>query len=644
VPAVFGDFLAAGTEHLEAAVVVGDGQVTQLPEVAWGLHQLVVVMSHYLDDLAPYDEIEASGRADLHAWERVVIDADAALHAAADHLRQMAEQFGGHADPAASWRARHLAGAATQLTAGRDLLHSHLATGLNGVTRGRSEWALVVTSLPVTRALASEIARWSGQLAPFTAWLAGSAMTHSPRLMPGQATAAAIYDGLASASQWLQVAGTAVLPAAYADPAPAADTELLRAIPAAMVPRRLRPGVAEESVTDLCHGIAVSATRLRAAVRGSPERAAWSPGATSGGWQWMAQAAAITSHLSELTLRSLATRAGQLPVAPAAAAQLHDAAGRLVPMRDAWRHVDQSWDNLITESRLLQTPVMTEASDLLLRMGRLVWDNPHWTPARADRGPQRLPAMLAPGTDAINDVLAAAHQAIDAISCVAMADLKAVAAADRAGRLYVPTRLLSDEDNVPRRFATAPLAQFRTLQDAYRAALDASAGARLALDEIAVAARTPSMTLALARAAAAVQSRRRAWPYNDNLIDLPPYHSPFRNSRASTGGAGPLERAIKDQQVSDPVIVLRAVAIDNAAERLMEQADATPTASGPPERRENWQRAVRRAALLADESFPLSPVTRPPTDTQRIRPDNQPSPPAISRPSSPSKHSGRRSG
>lgn len=93
MPAVFGDFLAAAAEHLEAAVVVGDGQVTQLPEVAWELHQLVAVMSHYLDDLAPYDEIEVSGRTDLHAWERVVIDADAALHAAADHLHQVAEQF-----------------------------------------------------------------------------------------------------------------------------------------------------------------------------------------------------------------------------------------------------------------------------------------------------------------------------------------------------------------------------------------------------------------------------------------------------------------------------------------------------------------------------------------------------------------------
>ena len=39
-----------------------------------------------------------------------------------------------------------------------------------------------------------------------------------------------------------------------------------------------------------------------------------------------------------------------------------------------------------------------EIKDLLLRMGRLVWDNPHWTPARSDRAPQKAPAALAPWT------------------------------------------------------------------------------------------------------------------------------------------------------------------------------------------------------------------------------------------------------
>ncbi len=228
-------------------------------------------------------------------------------------------------------------------------------------------------------------------------------------------------------------------------------------------------------------------------------------------------------------------------------------------------------------------------------------------------------------------VLAAAHQAVDALACVAMTDLKAVEAADRAGRLYVPTRLLSEHDDVPRRFATAPIAQFRALQNAYRAALDASIAARLALDELTVAARAPSMTLALARAAASDQSPRRSRPDNDSLIDPPPGYSPFRHSRASTGGTGPLEQAIRDRQVSDPVILLRAVVLDNAAERLIEQTDTATSATGPSERRENWQRAVRRAALLADESFPHGPVTRPSTDTQRTRPGNPSSPPAVSR-------------
>lgn len=85
MPAIFGDFLAAASEHLEAAVIVADGQVTQLPEVARELHRLVVVMSHYLDDLTPHDEAEASGRNDLRPWECMAVDTDAALHAAADH-------------------------------------------------------------------------------------------------------------------------------------------------------------------------------------------------------------------------------------------------------------------------------------------------------------------------------------------------------------------------------------------------------------------------------------------------------------------------------------------------------------------------------------------------------------------------------
>ena len=88
MPAVLGDFLAAANEHLEAAVVVGDGQLPQLPEVVRDLHRLVAVMSHHLDDLAPCDEVGASNWDGLHVWERAVIDAGVAMRAAVACLRR----------------------------------------------------------------------------------------------------------------------------------------------------------------------------------------------------------------------------------------------------------------------------------------------------------------------------------------------------------------------------------------------------------------------------------------------------------------------------------------------------------------------------------------------------------------------------
>jgi hypothetical protein len=181
-------------------------------------------------------------------------------------------------------------------------------------------------------------------------------------------------------------------------------------------------------------------------IQGSQEQARWSPLITSGGWQWMAQAAAVTSHLSELALRSLADRARQIPGSPAAGAQLDNAADRLVGMRTAWQGAGRMWDAMFTESRLLETPAMTEASDLVLRMGRLVRDNPGWTPARADRAPRRTPAALAPGPAAVNAVVAAAHQAVDALVHVAMTDIETLKAADQAGRLYITMRSLSGDD------------------------------------------------------------------------------------------------------------------------------------------------------------------------------------------------------
>ena len=452
------------------------------------------------------------------------------------------------------------------------------------------------------------------QLAPFTAWLAACAAAHDPPDMPSRAVPASVRDEFAAASQWLQAAGAAVRPALDADPVRPADAELLCAIPAVTVPQRRRPGPSGESVAGLCDGITISASRLRGAMRDSQDRAAWSPNVTSGGWQWMAQAAAVTTHLGELALRALATRADQLASPPVSQAQLDDAADLMAGMRAAWHQVDRLWDVMITESRLLPTPAMTDASDLVLRMGRLVWDDPHWTPAHPRPAPMRTPAALAPGTDAVITVVAAVHQSVDALARAGKADMDAVEAAGQAGRLYVPTRSLSGDYDVPRPYATAPVSRCRVLQETYRAALDASIQAVRALDQLAVAARAPSKTLALARAAAPAQSRRAvSQPRPDDGIpgDPRPEGVPFTHSRASTGTPGPVEQAIRQRRISDPVMLLRAAAIDSAARQLITQAENATPVPDPPDAPTNRRRVVGSAAQLAALSFPRDLTVRP---------------------------------
>ena len=102
------------------------------------------------------------------------------------------------------------------------------------------------------------------------------------------------------------------------------------------------------------------------------------------------------------------------------------------------------WNTIITERRLMSTLAMSEASDLLLRMGRLVWDNPQWTPARADRGPAGTQPPLPPEWRRSPPSCQPAHHAADALARVAITDTATVQAAAQAGRLYVPTRTLPD--------------------------------------------------------------------------------------------------------------------------------------------------------------------------------------------------------
>jgi hypothetical protein len=127
------------------------------------------------------------------------------------------------------------------------------------------------------------------------------------------------------------------------------------------------------------------------------------------------------------------------------------------------------------------------------------------------------------------------------------------------------------------------------------------------------------MSLALARTAASVQSRRRIRVDNDDFTHtLPAETTPFRVSHSSAGQAGPLELAMMDRRVSDPALLLRASAIDDAACRLLMQAEGITSEEA--DTRQGHHLPARGAAELAAQSFPQSPHTGLSAETRRLRP------------------------
>jgi hypothetical protein len=504
------------------------------------------------------------------------------------------------------------------MMAGRDLLQTHRVAGVDGSWADRSAWAPAVTSAPVTRALSTQIARWSGQVALVAARLAART--------PNAGQPAGLADGLQGAAQWLWLAQAAVRPAQAADPVTSDDQRLLAAIPLARSPRRAPPD-GEEQAEALCAGITISAERLRTAVLVTAGHRRWAP-VSADAWRWTATASAVIGQAGEHLLRSLASNPGALPVHPG---RLEQAAGALREATSAWRQVADRWLGLATEARGQGSPVVTEVGDLVLRMGRLAWDNPHWTPTRQHPAPAA--ATGSPPADA-RAVLAVVHQAADALAQATAADVTAVTSTDRAGRLYVPTRTLPLGYDVPRCYATAPTGRTWPLLDAYTTAAQGSAHAAATLAGLARAVDAPSTPLALAQAARTPHHPALPGPSQPALAR--PAAAANRPG-ATAAEPGPVEQVICRLRIDDPAVLLRAAAIDQAARQLITQAEqASPQPSST--------RAARRPtgqgpARLAAQDAPHSPAAilassqRPDPTRPAARPTSQ------SRPASPRRSS-----
>jgi hypothetical protein len=608
--ATFGDVLAEARGHLDAATrlaatgLTGSAAGRESITAAAGMTGcLALTLSRYLADIAPYDMAEVITSSELSSLMRAAVQAREALQLAAEGLRTgtPGDDTSGRG-PAGPLTAR-LAAAAAALAAGRDLLRTHATTGTGGQWEPRSRWAAVTGSGPVTRALAAEVARWSKPLAYLTAWLSAAAQADA-------ATPAPITQGLAAATPLLLTASTTLTAAQHEHPATAADAELLHAVPVNYVPQP-RPPSDNETVTALAAGIAVSAARVQALTVGTVEQAAWAPELTAESWRWTATGAAIICDISQLMLGSLAERAELFSGAPAVTAQLHAAADSAASACARWRAVRAAWQEITTDTRGLTAPAIPDIRDLIVRLGRLAFTEPRWTPVRARRAPPRDPADLAPGPAQAAVVAAAIHDAADTLASLADTDLRAVQAARRADRLYMPTRKLPEYYDVPYRHWKAPASEIAALLDAYQAASAASSRTATDLDALAVTMNAPSQILAAARAATSSTAHACTPPTAHSQHNEPVSEPVSRPGLAAPAPPGPVEQAVRDLRTADLIMLLRAQAIDKAARKLLTEAKEDTREPGPPGLAEPGSRPAppaRTPAQLAAKSFPLSPA------------------------------------
>lgn len=346
----------------------------------------------------------------------------------------------------------------------------------------------------------------------------------------------------------------------------AADTRLLHAIPANLLPARRSPGP-REPTADLCRGMSNCAERTRYAARVAVPQASWSPYLTADSLSQTAASATAISHHCSIVLRTLSARAlgfGSRSVS----AQLNQSATAAERAREAWLAAARMWELVTTETRGFTSPVATETADLALWTGRLAFADSTWSLAHGPARPWRAPESLCPRFRDLPAVVAATHQACDALVQLAAADHEQIWQAVRAGRLYSPTRSLPEDLDIPHPFGPTPMSRVNRLLDTYRNAHQASAQTTAAVAAVADAIRAPSTILAAARAATRATS---AGLRIGRIVVGSESHEEARATVVLNESPGHFERILAELGQTDQTMLRRAAAIDRAGEQLMIQ-------------------------------------------------------------------------
>jgi hypothetical protein len=547
--AALGDFLGAahhqlGTPAVFRTAIARGGDMT---EIRHSLLRVVLAMSRHVQDITATGPQPKRGHPVLEGWDRAGLEAREALIHAAAALH--GDTIGGRQPgvAAGSELARRLDAAALSLAYGRDLLHTHLARGPRGGLWFRSEWGSVLT-LPHARwALLAEMGSFARRLAPL-----GEQVGYSARAR-GSPRARQAING---ACHWLQIMGPSIRRAQLDRPLSAEDLELLRAVPAGACLPRLRPDTSV-AVRRLPEAVVATAERARHVAWVSDSQPPWPPGMSVNSLRQTAAASTLTSHHCETLLRSLARRqrmAGEPGIALLSAA---DATGRT---RIKWLGIAHALDQVATSNQEQPSPVATAASDLALWTGRLAYSNPGWTlasgPARAtEPGEER---SLEPSE--LTEVLAAVHDAYDAMSRIATADRRQVRALAAAGQVLVAAGPEPGTLDMLGPLAPARPDRIGALLTLYHYTAQASTEATTTASSAATAARVPHRPVL-----PSIHAGHRREPVTAEAAEQ------IANAQ-SLYEPGRIERTLRGLGVTDIDLLRRGGEIDQAAEQLIIQA------------------------------------------------------------------------
>jgi len=551
VSATFGDLALAGREHLDFAITLWQREPTAeiAAGIMLGIRHTAEVMLHCAHDTSAATPVESGRGRDADVWWRAAADTESGLRTASAALTEAT----GHLNLARKRKLGsagfHIYQAGQFLAAARDLLQTHRTASPE--TGTMSDWPAVFEAPEFAGALLTELAGWSKQIADLFLHLA-----KTDPLLPSQSERLCLrtYRGF-------QAVVDAAERAAARTPVSPGAAKLLHNMRSTTLPARRQPSHAEP-MGELCRQAMASAQRIRAAARRDAGQANWSPAISSESWQWMAEAASIISHLAS---QILATIGGQdhirhqgLPTG-----QMHSASLATASAHAGWQQVAWAWDAVTTETSGLASPAIADMTDLVLRLGRITFDNPLWTPARMHRAPLRKAADLAPNPGELAAVVATVHEAIDTLACVASADRQAVELAYRAWRLHVPTRCLRVENDIPHSFGPATNRHLRAIQQAYNSAVTGSTDAAMTLEVLVLVLQAPSTPLATAR--------RLSRPTEPVLA----------SGHSATGSAslqpkdlyppGPTVKNLLRLGVTDPFELLQAMLIDHAGRALVDK-------------------------------------------------------------------------